>query len=455
MPVPSPVTDASLPSPLAGDLPSPLAANLPSPRADDLLTWYDRHRRVLPWRALPGQAPDPYRIWLSEVMLQQTTIAAVKPYFHKFLERFPSVDALAAAPEEAVMSAWAGLGYYSRARNLHACAKAVAEAGAFPDTLAGLRKLPGVGAYTAGAIAAIAFDRPEAAVDGNVERVMTRLYAIETMMPAARTEVRAVTQALVPHDRPGDFAQAVMDLGATICTPKRPACALCPWMAPCRARAAGTQETFPRKLKAVKGTLRKGAAFVAVRAGDEAILLRTRPPEGLLGAMAEPPMSPWEPDYDPAQALLDAPFDARWKRLPGLVRHGFTHFPLELTVFLARVALSTQAPAGMRFTPRRDLDDEPLPGVMKKVLAHACDPKPEPVKRGRPKALRAVADTPLFAEPEEEAPPPPPSFRPVPKPAPRAVVAPPVEDGEGFFGEPEEAPPAPPRKRGRPRTRGQ
>jgi len=205
----------------------------------------------------------------------------------------------------------------------------------------------------------------------------------------------------------------------------------------------------------VKGTLRRGAAFVAVRAGDEAILLRTRPPEGLLGAMAEPPMSPWEPDYDPAQALLDAPFDARWKRLPGLVRHGFTHFPLELTVFFARVALSTQPPAGMRFTPRRDLDDEPLPGVMKKVLAHAFDPKPEPVKRGRPKAMRVIPDTPLFAEPEEEAPPPPPSFRPVPKPAPRvAAVPPPPEDGEGFFGEGEEAaPPDVARKRGRPRTR--
>jgi A/G-specific adenine glycosylase len=249
-----------------------------------------------------------------------------------------------------------------------------------------------------------------------------------------------------------------MDLGATICTPKRPACALCPWMAPCRARALGLQETFPRKVKKVKGTLRRGAAFVAIRSGDEAILLRTRPAEGLLGAMAEPPMSPWAPDYDPAQALLDAPLDARWKRLPGLVRHGFTHFPLELTVFCARVALSTQAPAGMRFTPRRDLDEEPLPGLMKKVLAHAFDPKPEPVKAekpGRPKAMRMVADTPLFAEPEEEAPPPVPSFRPVPKPAPRAVAAPSAEDGEGegFFGEPEAAAAPAARKRGRPRTR--
>nr|WP_244008765.1 A/G-specific adenine glycosylase [Methylobacterium sp. J-068] len=429
-----------------------------APTAADLLTWYDRHRRVLPWRALPGETPNPYRVWLSEVMLQQTTIAAVKPYFQKFLERFPTVDALAAAPEEAVMSAWAGLGYYSRARNLHACAKAVAAAGGFPDSAPALRQLPGIGAYTAGAVAAIAFDRPEAAVDGNVERVMTRLFAIETALPAARPEIRLVTQGLVPTKRPGDFAQAVMDLGATICTPKRPACALCPWMAPCRARALGLQETFPRKVKAAKGTLRRGAAFVAIRSGDEAILLRTRPPEGLLGAMAEPPMSPWEPDYDPAQALLDAPLDARWKRLPGLVRHGFTHFPLELTVFCARVALSTATPPGMRFTPRRELDDEPLPGVMKKVIAHAFDPKPEPVKAGRPgrpKAMRMVADTPLFAEPEPEPAGPQPSFRPVPKPAPRAAPSAPPE-GEALeddFAESPEISPATPRKRGRPRTR--
>ncbi|MCC0806027.1 A/G-specific adenine glycosylase [Methylobacterium sp. W2] len=424
------------------------------PRAADLLAWYDRHRRVLPWRALPGETPDPYRVWLSEVMLQQTTITAVKPYFLRFLERFPSVEALAAAPEESVMSAWAGLGYYSRARNLHACAKAVTEAGAFPDTLDGLRKLPGIGAYTAGAIAAIAFDRQEAAVDGNVERVVTRLFAIETPIPAARPEIRRLTQSLVPAQRPGDFAQSLMDLGSTICTPKRPACALCPWMAPCEARALGLQETFPRKIKKTKGIERCGAAFVAIRSGDEAVLLRTRPPEGLLGAMAEPPTSAWESGYDVTQALLDAPLDARWKRLPGVVRHVFSHFPLGLTVFVARVGLATKAPGGMRFTPRRDLDEEPLPGVMKKVLAHAFDPKPETVKRGRPKAMRAVQDTPLFAEDEAPVREPRPSFHPVPKPAPRPVAKPPVEDGEGFFGEPEETPPpVAPRKRGRPKTR--
>ncbi|KTS53286.1 adenine glycosylase, partial [Methylobacterium indicum] len=332
------------------------AASHSRPEAADLLVWYDRHRRALPWRALPGAAPDPYRVWLSEIMLQQTTVAAVKPYFARFLERFPTVAALAAAPEEAVMGAWAGLGYYSRARNLHACAKAVAEAGRFPDTVEGLRKLPGIGAYTAGAIAAIAFDRPAAAVDGNVERVVSRLYAIETPIPAARPEIRRLAESLVPQTRPGDFAQAVMDLGATLCTPKRPACALCPWMQPCRARAEGLQETFPRKVKKVAGALRRGAAFVVLRAGDEAVLLRTRPPEGLLGSMAEPPTSEWRADYDPAQALLDAPLDARWKRLPGIVRHVFTHFPLELTVFLARVGAGTPAPEGMRFTPRAGLE---------------------------------------------------------------------------------------------------
>ncbi|MCJ2143584.1 A/G-specific adenine glycosylase [Methylobacterium sp. E-066] len=426
----------------------------PGPRADDLLAWYDRHRRVLPWRALAGEVPDPYRVWLSEVMLQQTTIAAVRPYFERFLTRFPDIDALAEAPEEAVMSAWAGLGYYSRARNLHACAKAVAAAGRFPDTAEGLRKLPGIGAYTAGAIAAIAFERAEAAVDGNVERVLSRVFAVEAPLPGSRPEIRRLTQALVPPDRPGDFAQALMDLGATICTPKRPACALCPWMLPCQARALGTQDTFPRKIKLAKGALRRGAAFVAIRSGDEAVLLRTRPPEGLLGNMAEPPGSAWEPDYDVASALLDAPLDARWKRLPGLVRHGFTHFPLELTVFSARVALSTPTPPGMRFTPRAALDDEPLPGLMRKVLAHAFDPKPEPEKkpRGRPKKepppmpLLAAMEAPITMEDPE----PRPSVRAVPKPRPKPAPEPPPDTDDFLDGEPE-APPAP--VRARPPTR--
>jgi A/G-specific adenine glycosylase len=270
------------------------------------------------------------------------------------------------------MQAWAGLGYYSRARNLHACAGAVVEqhGGRFPDIEAALLRLPGIGAYTAAAVAAIAFDRRAAAVDGNVERVVARLFRVEEPLPKAKAALRDLAAGLVPDDRPGDFAQALMDLGATICTPKRPACVLCPWMASCRARAEGLQEAYPRKARKAEGQLRRGAAFVVLRA-DDAVLLRTRAPKGLLGGMAEPPTSPWDAAYDPARAMLDAPLDARWQRLPGVVRHAFTHFPLELTVLLAKVPRGTPAPAEMRWTPRRALDAEALPGVMRKVLAHA------------------------------------------------------------------------------------
>jgi A/G-specific adenine glycosylase len=369
-----------MPEPMPTSAPSAVRA-VPGPDSADLLAWYDRHRRDLPWRARAGEAPDPYRVWISEIMLQQTTVAAVRPFYEKFLERFPTVEALAAAPVESVMQAWAGLGYYSRARNLHACAKGVAErhGGRFPDTEAELLGLPGIGAYTAAAVAAIAFDRPAAAVDGNVERVMARLYAIEEPLPKAKPLIRSLTEELVPPERPGDFAQALMDLGATLCSPKRPACALCPWMTPCRARASGLQETYPRKVKKAEGQLRRGAAFVVLRK-DDAVLLRTREPKGLLGGMAEPPTSAWEPDYDPARAMLDAPIEARWKRLPGTVRHVFTHFPLELTVLFASVGRDTPAPEGMRWVPRSLLAEEALPGCMKKVLAHALGDMPKATK---------------------------------------------------------------------------
>jgi A/G-specific adenine glycosylase len=319
-------------------------------------------------------------------MLQQTTVAAVRPFYLRFLELFPDVGALAAAPVEEVMRAWAGLGYYSRARNLHACAKAVVErhGGRFPKTEAELLQLPGIGAYTAAAVAAIAFGEPAAAVDGNVERVVARLFRIEEPLPKAKPLARGLTLGLVPAARPGDFAQALMDLGATICTPKRPACALCPWMAPCEARAAGLQEAYPRKIRKAEGQLRRGAAFVVLRA-DDTVLLRTRPPKGLLGGMAEPPTSAWEPDYEPSRAMLDAPLEARWQRLPGLVRHVFTHFPLELTVLLAKVPKGTPAPDDMRWTPRLKLQEEALPNVMRKVLAHALGdlPKAPENKRAR------------------------------------------------------------------------
>ncbi|HEU6442600.1 MAG TPA: A/G-specific adenine glycosylase [Microvirga sp.] len=368
------------------------APSATKPDPQDLLAWYDRHRRELPWRAKTGEAADPYRVWLSEIMLQQTTVAAVKPFYQNFLDRFPTVEALAGAPTESVMQAWAGLGYYSRARNLHACAKAVVDkhGGFFPSTEAELLRLPGIGAYTAAAVAAIAFNEKAAAVDGNVERVMSRVFMVEEPLPKAKSLIRSLTEELVPADRPGDFAQGLMDLGATICTPKRPACALCPWMRPCQARAAGLQETFPKKQKKETGPLRKGAAFVVLRA-DDTILLRTRPPTGLLGGMAEPPTSDWLPDYETSRAVLDAPIEARWQRLPGTVRHVFTPFPLELTVLFAKVAKGTPAPHDMRWTPRLQLHEEALPGAMKKVLAHALGDLPGGQKASDRKRAKGAA----------------------------------------------------------------
>ena len=285
-------------------------------------------------------------MWLSEIMLQQTTVKAVAPYYARFLARFPTVAELAAAPLDDVLKLWAGLGYYARARNLHACAKAVAEqhGGQFPDTEDGLRELPGIGGYTAAAIAAIAFDRRASPVDGNIERVIARLYAVEEELPAAKPRIRALAEALTPERRAGDFAQAMMDLGAGICTPKKPACVLCPWMDACVARARGDQESFPRKAEKKTGALRRGAAFVVVRA-DGFILLRSRPEKGLLGGMTEVPTTEWSRDFDDETALDAAPLKAKWRRMPGLVTHTFTHFPLELTV-MRRAFRSPDASAG-------------------------------------------------------------------------------------------------------------
>ena len=337
-----------------------------------LLAWYDRHRRVLPWRARKGERADPYRVWLSEIMLQQTTVKAVAPYYARFLERFPTVAQLAAAPLDEVLSLWAGLGYYARARNLHACAKAVAalHGGAFPDSEEGLLALPGIGAYTAAAIAAIAFDRRASPVDGNIERVIARLFAVEEELPGAKPRIRALAEQLTPTRRAGDFAQAMMDLGATICTPKKPACVLCPWRTPCAARARGDQEAFPRKAEKKTGVLRRGAAFVVLR-GDH-ILLRTRPEKGLLGGMTEVPGTAWSHDFDPSCALRDAPFPRQtWRRLPGHVDHVFTHFPLQLIVHTANVSTSTRAPDGMRWVSLDALATQALPNVMRKAIAHA------------------------------------------------------------------------------------
>jgi A/G-specific adenine glycosylase len=303
-----------------------------------LLAWYDRHRRVLPWRAPKGQVQEPYRVWLSEIMLQQTTVQAVGPYFAKFLKKWPNVKALARAEQDDVLAAWAGLGYYARARNLHKAAKAVAEMGGkFPTTYDGLRALPGVGDYTAGAIAAIAYDLPYAAMDANAERVIARYAAIEEPLPKSKPAMRTALQTLVPQKRAGDFAQALMDLGSAICTPKRPACLNCPWMEGCEARKRGTQELLPaRGAKAVR-PLKRGAAFVA-RDASGAVLLVKRPENGLLGGMLQPPLGPWTEDFpSKTEAAKQAPFKADWKKRIGVVRHGFTHFELEIEVYVAEV----------------------------------------------------------------------------------------------------------------------
>ena len=350
------------------------------PQAADLLAWYDRHCRVLPWRleiwrARRGETPDPYRVWLSEIMLQQTTAKTVAPYYARFVARWPRVETLAAASLDDVLRAWAGLGYYARARNLHACARAVVDrhGGKFPNDIAALRALPGIGDYTAAAVASIVFDAPAVPVDGNVERVMSRLFAVEEQLPAAKPEIKRLAASLLPARRSGDFAQALMDLGATICSPKRPACSLCPWNESCLAYERGDQETFPRKAPKREGKLRRGAAFVALRA-DGRVLLRQRPEKGLLGAMTEVPGSDWTHDFDPAKALRAAPrLKTKWRRLPGVVSHVFTHFPLELTVFMGQVPRATPAPKGARWALRATLSGEALPNVMRKVIAHALN----------------------------------------------------------------------------------
>ncbi len=345
-----------------------------------LLAWYDRHRRVLPWRPPAGHKPDPYAVWLSEIMLQQTGVKTVGPYFQKFLARWPDVMALGRASLDDVLRMWAGLGYYSRARNLHACAVAVSRdhGGAFPNTEEALRGLPGIGPYTAAAIAAIAFDRRTMPVDGNIERVVSRLFAIEEALPQAKPAIQKLAKTLLSpsragdeRSRAGDSAQALMDLGASICTPKKPACSLCPLNEGCAARQRGDQETFPRKAPKKAGDLRRGAAFVVTRGSE--LLVRTRPEKGLLGGMTEVPGSEWRAAQADETALKQAPQLAgvtRWHRKVGVVTHVFTHFPLELVVYTAEVAARARAPKDMRWVPIATLDGEALPNVMRKVIAH-------------------------------------------------------------------------------------
>ena len=338
--------------------------------SDILLDWYDRHARVMPWRVGPadrraGLRPDPYRVWLSEVMLQQTTVAAVRAYFDRFTTLWPTVTDLAGAPDAAVMEAWAGLGYYARARNLLKCARAVVErhGGRFPDSREGLLTLPGIGPYTASAIAAIAFDEPATVVDGNVERVMARLHDIHTPLPAAKRELTARAEMLTPQVRPGDYAQAVMDLGATICTPRNPACGICPWRGPCIARDRGTAAELPRKTAKPAKPVRQGIAFVGRRA-DGAWLLETRPERGLLGGMAGWPGSDWT-EGDAPQAEPPAP--GEWVRLPASARHTFTHFHLILHIATARLPAGC-VPTRGAFVPAPDFRPAGLPTLMRKVF---------------------------------------------------------------------------------------
>ena len=343
-------------------------------KASQLLAWYDRHRRRLPWRALPGVVADPYAVWLSEIMLQQTTVTAVKPYYENFLARWPTVHALAAAPTEDVMTAWAGLGYYARARNLHACAKEISTAhgGRFPDSEADLLELPGIGPYTAAAIAAIAFDKQATVLDGNVERVMARLFAVTEPLPKSKETLRAHAKSLTPKDRTGDYAQAVMDLGATVCTPTSPACVICPWTAACLARAQGIAETLPRKLKKADPPQRYGVAFWMMRK-DGAVMLRRRPAKGLLGGMVEVPSTPWRTKaWSLNEAQAEAPVKAKWRTLDGQVTHTFTHFRLSLQTCVADLtAAQAKAFDDALWTPLDALGAVGFPSVMRKVAEHA------------------------------------------------------------------------------------
>jgi A/G-specific adenine glycosylase len=361
-------------------MPNPAAlpaspAGPPDPR--DLIAWYDRNHRRLPWRVSPadrarGVEADPYAIWLSEVMLQQTTVAAVKSYFEAFLARWPTVADLAAADEAEVMKAWAGLGYYSRARNLKACADAVAarHGGRFPDTEEGLRALPGIGAYTAAAVAAIAFDRKATVVDGNVERVVARVFAVTDPLPGVKPELKRLAATLTPERRAGDFAQAMMDLGATICTPKKPACGLCPWRGPCRARQEGIEARLPARAPKAARPTRRGVAYVAVRR-DGAVLLRRRPPRGLLGGMTEVPTTAWTAREDGVAGPDSAPFGGAWSPVAATVEHTFTHFHLVLSVLRSDRDLWEKPPAGAWWSLPATLASEALPSVMKKAVEAA------------------------------------------------------------------------------------
>lgn len=342
--------------------------------ADKLLEWYDTHHRELPWRAPLGKTADPYHVWLSEIMLQQTTVPTVKPYFKKFLEEWPTLHDLADADLDKILHRWQGLGYYARARNLHKCAKVLVETynATFPQDCAELKKLPGIGDYTAAAIASIAFNKCVTVIDGNVDRVISRLYKIETPLPTSKPEIRLFAEQQTPCYRPGDYAQAMMDLGATICTPTSPKCLLCPLKEECQALQTGTPELYPIKQPKTAKPQKYGIAFWIQREGDSAVLLRKRPPKGLLGAMMEVPSSSWElekPTIDHAQK--ESPLKCAYKETSKVAQHVFTHFALELQVYKATVPQETKAPKDCVWCSIEQFKDHALPTVFKKVIKQA------------------------------------------------------------------------------------
>ena len=345
------------------------------PQPDDLLAWYDAHARSLPWRSTPGQTADPYRVWLSEIMLQQTTVTAVVPYFENFTKSWPLIEDLARAPDEQVLKAWAGLGYYARARNLIACARKVSSEfnGVFPRNEKDLLALPGIGPYTAAAIAAIAFGQPATVVDGNVERVMARIFAVTEPLPGAKHQLRQHASGLTPRSRPGDYAQAVMDLGATICRPKSPRCDVCPWLGSCRAKALGLAADLPKRDKKPPRPLRHGVAFWVMTERGE-VLLRRRPEKGLLGAMTEVLSTDWRAaPWSRKDALEQAPIEADWQTTGAVISHVFTHFHLKLEVLVARPSgrLDLHEHADQdrcRWVPVDGLGEEALPSVMRKIV---------------------------------------------------------------------------------------
>lgn len=353
------------------------SSSLPSV-ANVLLDWYVRERRDLPWRAAPGQLSDPYRVWLSEVMLQQTTVKAAIPYYQRFLRRWPTVHALAEAEREEVLGVWSGLGYYSRANNLHRCAEQIVEefGGEFPNDEAQLRTLPGIGPYTAAAIVAIAFGGCATPVDGNIERVVSRLYGVETPLPKSKGELKRLAVGLTPEEQAGDFAQALMDLGATVCTPKRASCMICPLNSRCVAYKRGQQTILPHRPPKGERPIRRGIAFLALRE-DGNVLLRRRHGEGLLAGMIEVPSSKWSEEWIGGdEAMQMAPIRTNWWAVPGAVIHTFTHFRLELIVYRAVVPCDATLTLWAeqercRWVPRRNLEEQALPSIMRKVISHA------------------------------------------------------------------------------------